>query len=226
MVPALLEMPSMTKTSVLPSKLFDISTIYEIADLKNTKPDYEEALLHRSLIEHPHNVTSGPGLYLNLRDGRQVIDACGGAAVAIIGNGGKEVMRASTAQMMKVSYVHTISYSTGSAQDLAHCLLDGNPYMVLSYWEEGRGKSNNGNTDGLENTYFVGSGSEAIDAAIKLARQYFFEQGQTQRKHFISRQQGYHGNSIGSTSISANLTREDPHQDALTLPNVSQVSPA
>ena len=61
---------------------------------------------------------------------------------------------------------------------------------------------------------------------MKLGRQFFFEQGQTQRKHFVSRRQGYHGNTIGTMSISSNLARKIPYQDALTLPNVSQVSPA
>jgi len=72
----------------------------------------------------------------------------------------------------------------------------------------------------------VSSGSEANDAAMKLARQFFFEQGQTQRKYFVSRRQGYHGNTIGSMSISTYLARKIPYQDAITLPHVSQVSPA
>lgn len=80
--------------------------------------------------------------------------------------------------------------------------------------------------DGLERVFFVCSGSEATESAMKMARQYFFEQGQTQRKHFVSRKQGFHGSSIGAMSISSNLPRKVQYQDALTLPHVSNVSPA
>lgn len=112
--------------------------------------------------------------------------------------------------MKQVSYVHTLSYTTDAAEDLAKFILQ-NPSSVSKH--------------DLEKAYFVGSGSEANDAAMKLARQYFFEQGQTQRKFFVARRQGYHGNTIGTMSISSNLIRKVPYQD-LTIPNVSFVSPA
>ena len=97
------------------------------------------ALLHRSLHDPPHHVVGASGINLHLEDGRTIIDACGGAAVAVLGHGNREVIDASAKQMAKVSYVHTGAYTTESAEDLAHILLDGNPY-------------------GLEKALFVGSG--------------------------------------------------------------------
>lgn len=97
------------------------------------------ALLHRSLHVSPHTVTRSSGIKLYLEDGRAIIDACGGAAVAILGHGNQDVIPAAVKQMNEVSYVHTGAYTTKSAEDLAHILLDGNPY-------------------GLEKALFVGSG--------------------------------------------------------------------
>lgn len=166
------------------------------------------ALLHRSLTESPYRVTHASGSYFTLEDGRKILDACGGAAVTVLGHGNQEVTAATVSQMHKVSYVHTGFYTTSSAEDLAECILSGSK------------------NHGLEKAYFVGSGSEANDAAMKLARQYFWEQGQTQRTHFVSRRLAYHGNSIASMSLSTNMSRKVPYDGAITLPNVSYVSPA
>lgn len=87
----------------------------------------EPWIMHRSMLEQPVEVDSASGIYLHLANGRTIIDACGGAAVAIIGHGNAEVVAATTAQMQKVSYVHTLSYTTASAENLARCLLEGNP---------------------------------------------------------------------------------------------------
>lgn len=108
--------------------------------------------------------------------------------------------------MRSVSYVHTGAYTTSAAEDLARLVLDGNPH-------------------GLEKAFFVGSGSEAVDAAMKLARQYFFESGHAERRNFVARRQSYHGNTIGAMSLSSNLPRKLPYEPLL-LPNVSHVSPA
>lgn len=170
----------------------------------------ESALLHRSLLEQPYKVSRASGSYLYLDDGHKILDACGGAAVAIIGHGNAEVMAATVAQMQKVSYIHTAAYTTDSAEDLAYCLLD---------------RRNCNYDHGLVKAFFVGSGSEANDSAMKFARQYWFEQGQTQRKFYVTRRQGYHGNTIGAMSLSSNLARKRPYQDIL-LPYVAFVSPA
>lgn len=106
----------------------------------------EPALLHRDLNELPHEVISGSGLNLLLASGQTIIDSCGGAAVAVLGHGNDEVGVAAMKQMMKVSYVHTGAYTTSSAEDLAHIILDGNPH-------------------GLEKALFVQSGKSSSSSA-------------------------------------------------------------
>lgn len=165
----------------------------------------EPALLHRSLHHRPLLVNSSSGHKLHLEDGREILDGCGGAAVNIIGNGNMEVVEAITSQASRLAYVHTLTYSTAAAEDLAELLVGDRP-------------------GGLSKAFFVGSGSEAIDGAMKLARQYFYEKGETDRVHFIARRQGYHGNCFGSMSLSNNISRLAPYHDIL-LPNVSHVSP-
>jgi adenosylmethionine-8-amino-7-oxononanoate aminotransferase len=168
----------------------------------------DPALLHRSLIQQPHIVTHAQENYLYLANGQKVLDACGGAAVAIIGHGNGEVITATVEQMQNVSYVHTMSYTTSSAEKLATLLLEASKGMHR-----------------FAKAYLVGSGSEANEAALKAARQYFVEKGELQRCHYISRRQSYHGNTVGAMMISSNLARKEPYNDILPT-NVSFVSPA
>jgi len=163
--------------------------------------------MHRSLNSRPHVVASASGCYLFLENGQRILDGCAGAAVAVIGHGSQIVADAMVEQSRKVSYVHTLAYTTSAAEELADLLLEGNPF-------------------GFSKAYFVGSGSEATDSAIKLARQYFFEKGQTQRTKFVSRQQAYHGNTVAAMSLSSNMARRIPYENAIMLPGVSFVSAA
>ncbi|KAH7417554.1 adenosylmethionine-8-amino-7-oxononanoate aminotransferase [Cadophora sp. MPI-SDFR-AT-0126] len=171
----------------------------------------EPALLHRSLVTRPHTVVSASGSYLYLLDGRQILDACGGAAVSIIGHGDPEVTAAVLSQMQKVSYVHTTIYTTSATEDLAHFLLH-DPTSSSQHH--------------LEKAYFTGSGSEANDSAMKLARQYFVEKGDLNRTIFVARRQGFHGSTVGAMSVSANVARKVQFEGVLTLPNVVHVAPA
>ncbi|KAK2031710.1 aminotransferase class-III [Colletotrichum zoysiae] len=168
--------------------------------------DREGRLMHRSLVQHPSMVESASGVYLHLANGQRIIDACGGAAVALLGHGNEEVLQAMADQARRVSYVHTQAYTTEPAEELADLLLDGRPY-------------------GLEKAFFVSSGSEAIETAMKLARQYHYERGQPQRLHLISRRQAYHGNSMAAMSLSTATARKVPYQ-GFGYPRVSHVSPA
>jgi len=163
--------------------------------------------MHRSLNSRPHVVASASGCYLYLENRQRILDGCAGAAVAVIGHGSQIVTDAMVEQSRKVSYVHTLAYTTPAAEDLADFLLEGNPF-------------------GFSKAYFVGSGSEATDSAIKLSRQYFFEKGQTQRTKFVSRQQAYHGNTVAAMSLSSNMARRVPYENAIMLPGVSFVSAA
>ncbi|KAL2816472.1 PLP-dependent transferase [Aspergillus granulosus] len=194
-------LPAATSTNIAPTS--------EAPNQKNDEP----ALLHRSLLTQPHLVTHAQGSYLHLANGQKILDACGGAAVAIIGHGNQDVIAATTAQMQTVSYVHTMSYTTTSAEELARSVLSRDNCPSFDH--------------GLVRAYFVGSGSEANDAAMKIARQYWFELGGgcTSRKTYVSRRGGYHGNTTGAMSISGNVARKKPYLDTI-LPNVSLVSPA
>lgn len=169
----------------------------------------EPSLLHRSLTHQPHTVTSASGSHLSLSNGHRILDACGGAAVAILGHGNPEVIAATLAQMQAVSYVHTGAYTTSSAEDLARIVLA--PHSGFQH--------------GLTKAFFVGSGSEANDAAMKCARQYWFEKGECGRRRFVARRQGYHGNTFGAMSVSSVLGRKAPYEDIL-MENVSFVAPA
>lgn len=162
-------------------------------------------LLHRSLIDVPHLVKSASGIDLHLDNGKTVIDACGGAAVTILGHGNEEIHAGIMKQLHQVSYIHTQAYTTSVAEELADVILKGNPY-------------------GLEKAFFVNSGSEAVDSAMKLARQYHFERNDCQRLYFVSRNQSYHGNTIGALSLSGNVTRKIPYQ-GFGYPHVSHVNP-
>lgn len=176
-----------------------------------TMEDTAPALLHRSLRLQPLKATSAKGIYITLATGRVVMDACGGAAVSCIGHGNEEVLQAVYDQMNSgISYLHSAIYTTDAAEELAHHLIDG---------PQGAGRF------GLERAYFVNSGSEAMDAALKMARQFWFEQGKPERTRFVSRRQGYHGTTIGAMNVSSNLPRKVPYAN-FQLDTFSWVTPA
>ena len=177
---------------------------------KSVDERFSSAVLHRSLHHEPETVIHASGLLLTLSSGRTVIDACGGAAVSCIGHGNVEVLEAAVQQMQKVSYVHTGAYTTSAAEDLANLILD------------------HGRQYGLEKALFCGSGSEAMEAAMKLSRQYFYEMPEGQgrsRKHFVARKQSWHGTTIAAMSVGSNLPRKLPYEPLLHQ-NVSHVTPA
>ncbi|KAF4505884.1 hypothetical protein G6O67_007787 [Ophiocordyceps sinensis] len=164
-------------------------------------------VLHYSLVSHPETVVSASGSYFTLASGRRILDGSCGAAVALLGHGSPDVQAAVVEQMSKVSYTLTISFTTTGAEDLADTLLEGQPY-------------------GLTKAFFVCSGSEATDSALKLARQYHVENGQPGRTRLVARRQSFHGNTIGAMSVGSHVARRAPYEDALLLTNVSFVSPA
>ncbi len=162
-------------------------------------------VLHRSITARPPVVLRGEGLKLYLADGREIIDASGGAAVACLGHGNERVKAAIINQMNEFSYAHTGFFSSSAAEKLAEILVGDHP----------------GN---LTHAFFVSSGSEAMESALKLARQYFIEKGEPQRVHYISRRQSYHGNTFGALAASGNLARRTPYEDVLPT-HFSRVSP-
>lgn len=174
---------------------------------QNSSTQTDPCLMHRSLVKKPHLVSSAKGVWIQLSSGSSILDGCAGAAVSIIGHGDPDVQKAIIAQVSQVSYVHTGAYTTDSAEDLANLLVGEKPH-------------------GLSKAYFVGSGSEAMDAAMKLARQYCVESGQEGRVRFVARRQAYHGNTIGAMSVGSNVARKTPYEGSLMLERTSWVSPA
>ncbi|WP_321782772.1 aspartate aminotransferase family protein [Burkholderia pyrrocinia] len=134
---------------------------------------------------------AGDGIEIIDSTGKRYIDACGGAAVSCLGHSNQRVIDAIKRQAQQLPYAHTSFFTTEVAEELADRLVDGAPA-------------------GLEHVYFVSGGSEAIEAALKLARQYFVEKGEPQRRHFIARRQSYHGNTLGALAIGGNAWRREP----------------
>jgi adenosylmethionine-8-amino-7-oxononanoate aminotransferase len=163
-------------------------------------------VLHRSLRETPPKAVGGEGIWLIREDGRKVLDASGGAAVSCLGHQHPRVLEAMSKQASKLAYAHTAFFTSEAAETLADRLVGHEP-------------------GGLAYAYFVSGGSEAVEAAIKIARQYFLEAGQPKRQHFIARRQSYHGNTLGALSAGGNAWRREPYAPLLS-PAFSHVTPA
>jgi hypothetical protein len=130
----------------------------------------------------------GEGAYLLDSAGRRYLDACGGAAVSCLGHSHPEVIEAVRDQVGRIAFAHTGFFTSEPAEALAELLVRAAP-------------------PGLERVLFVSGGSEACEAALKLARQYFLEIGQPNRRRFIARLQSYHGNTLGALGVGGNLPR-------------------
>jgi adenosylmethionine-8-amino-7-oxononanoate aminotransferase len=163
-------------------------------------------VMHRNLREAPPMAVGGDGVWLIAEDGRKVLDASGGAAVSCLGHQHPRVLDAMARQASKLAYAHTGFFSSEPAEALAEKLVGHEP-------------------GGLAYVYFVSGGSEAIEASIKLARQYFVETGQKQRRHFIARRQSYHGNTLGALAAGGNAWRREPYAPLLSEA-FSHVTPA
>jgi adenosylmethionine-8-amino-7-oxononanoate aminotransferase len=161
-------------------------------------------VMHRSLRAVPPVAVAAQGLRITDAQGRVYLDACGGAAVSCLGHGHPEVLAAMRAQIERVAYAHTAFFTTEVAEELADHLVAHAP-------------------KGLDQAYFVSGGSEAMEAALKMARQYFVEIGQPQRTLFIGRRQSYHGNTLGALAVGGNEWRRE--QFAPLLIDVPHVSP-
>ena len=161
-------------------------------------------VFHRHLHHIPPTAVSGQGMVITDSSGKQYLDASGGAAVSCLGHGHPDVLAAMHAQIDRLAYAHTSFFTTEVAEELARRLIDTAP-------------------EGMSRVYFVSGGSEAIEAAMKMARQYFVETGQPQRTHFIARRQSYHGNTLGALAVGGNAWRREPFAPIL-IP-VTHVSP-
>jgi adenosylmethionine-8-amino-7-oxononanoate aminotransferase len=162
------------------------------------------AVLHRQL-QHPLPLAvAGAGITLTDASGKTYIDASGGAAVSCLGHQHPDVLAAMHAQIDRLVYAHTSFFTTEVAEQLADVLVRGAPA-------------------GTSHAYFVSGGSEAMEAALKMARQFCVETGQPQRRHFIARRQSYHGNTLGALAVGGNAWRRA--QFAPLLIDVTHVAP-
>lgn len=161
-------------------------------------------VFHRHLNQSYPVAVRGDGPYLIDADRRRYLDASGGAAVSCLGHSDADVVEAIREQVGKLAYAHTSFFTNEPMEDLADFLIDKAPA-------------------GLASVYFVSGGSEAVEAALKLARQYFIEIGQPQRKHVIARRQSYHGNTLGALATGGNAWRRQQFEPLLI--EVSHVSP-
>ena len=161
-------------------------------------------VFHRSLLTTPPVAVRGQGLWLEDAAGQRYIDASGGAAVSCLGHGHPDVLAAMHRQIDQLAYAHTSFFTTEVAEQLADQLVRTAPA-------------------GMSHAYFVSGGSEAVEAALKMARQYYLEIGQPERSHFIARRQSYHGNTLGALAVGGNEWRR--RQFAPLLIDVTHVSP-
>jgi adenosylmethionine-8-amino-7-oxononanoate aminotransferase len=161
-------------------------------------------ILHRQLGRSWPVAVSAAGCTITDSEGLIYLDASGGAAVSCLGHAHPDVIAAMHAQSDRLAYAHTSFFTTEVAEALADDLIQHAPH-------------------GMSHAYFVSGGSEAIEAALKMARQYFVETGQPQRCHFIARRQSYHGNTLGALAVGGNEWRR--RQFAPLLIPVTHVSP-
>ena len=147
---------------------------------------------------------SGDGVYLTDTNGKRYFDGSGGAAVSCLGHSDQDVINAIKDQLDSMAFAHTSFLTSKPAEDLADKLIAHAP-------------------KGLDRVYFVSGGSEAVEAALKLARQFFVEIGQPERSKIIARRQSYHGNTLGALAVGGNEWRRAPF--APLLMDVSHIAP-
>lgn len=155
-----------------------------------------EHVFPRSTRSRLPTVVGGQGIELIAADGRRYIDASGGAAVSCLGHGHPAVIAAIARQAQSIAYAHTSFFTNEPAEQLADELVAAAPA-------------------GLRRVYFVDNGSAAVEAALKMARQYFIETDRPERWRLISRRQSYHGNTLGALAVSGNAGRRAPYEPFL-----------
>jgi adenosylmethionine-8-amino-7-oxononanoate aminotransferase len=140
---------------------------------------------------------AGDGAYVIDANGKRYLDACGGAAVSCLGHSNEVVREAVKAQLDQLAWAHTSFFTSEPAEQLADMLIERAP-------------------KGIDRVYFVSGGSEATEASMKLARQYFLEKGEPNRRHVIARWQSYHGNTLGALAAGGNRWRRKQFEPFLT----------
>ena len=148
-------------------------------------------VFYRQAKAKPPVAVRGEGVYITDSEGKRYLDASGGAAVSCLGHSHPRVLQAIRDQIDAIPFAHTGFFTSAPAEALADKLIASAP-------------------GDLDQVYFVSGGSEAVEAALKIARQYFLEIGQPQRRHIITRRQSYHGNTLGALAAGGNMWRREP----------------
>ena len=165
------------------------------------------SILHRTLELTPPTAVGGEGNYLIDDAGKRYLDACGGAAVSCLGHDNAKVREALKAELDNIAFAHSGFFTNQPAEELAQFLIDRAPKGT-----------------GLGRIMYLGSGSEAMEAALKLARQYHLERGEPKRSNIIARAPSYHGNTLGALATGGHAGRREPFQPLLM--NVSHIDAA
>ncbi|MFT5180654.1 MAG: adenosylmethionine-8-amino-7-oxononanoate aminotransferase [Alphaproteobacteria bacterium] len=153
-------------------------------------------VLHRHAHADLPIAVGGDGPYVIDSHGKRYLDASGGAAVSCLGYSDAEITAAIQKQAGRLAYVHSSFFTTEPMEQLGDLIVAGAPA-------------------GLDRVYLVSGGSEAIETALKMARQYFVEIGQPARRHFIARRQSYHGNTLGALAVGGNELRRAPFRSMM-----------
>jgi len=161
-------------------------------------------VFHRNPKHQYPTAVAGDGPYLIDANGKRYLDGSCGAAVSCLGHSDREVREAIKQQLDRLAFAHTSFFTNEPMEALAEDLIRHAP-------------------SGMARVYFVSGGSEAMEAALKLARQYFVEIGEPGRRHVIARRQSYHGNTLGALSAGGNLWRRKQFEPLLV--DVTHVSP-
>ncbi len=155
-------------------------------------------VFHRHTAMRLPVAAQGDGIHIVDSGGKRYLDASGGAAVSCLGHSHPDVIAAIKAQLDALPYAHTGFFTNQPMEDLADHLVARSPDYSAD------------DPRALDRVYFVSGGSEAVEAALKLARQYYLETGQPQRRHIVARQQSYHGNTLGALAAGGNQWRRTP----------------
>lgn len=153
-------------------------------------------IFHRSSTQIPLQAVAGDGAYLVDQNGKRYLDGCGGAAVSCLGHSDEFVKQAMRDQLEQLAYAHTGFFTSEPAETLAENLIAHAPGT-------------------LDKVYLVSGGSEAMESALKLARQYFIDKGEPHRHKVIARRQSYHGNTLGALATGGNKWRRAPYAPML-----------
>ncbi|KAI9832006.1 MAG: hypothetical protein M1819_004550 [Sarea resinae] len=157
----------------------------------------QTSIFHRSLSKAYPPATGGKGVYLHTADGRRVLDGCSGAAVSCLGHGHAEVIEAIVAQAQTMAYAHTAFFTSTAAERLADLLLD-----------QSHGA--------FAKVMFLSSGAEAVESAIKIARQFHLSRAEDARVNVIGRVSSYHGNTLGALAAGFHPDRRAPYEPMLS----------